>query len=155
MKKIVLLLSLAAILWGCTQKESDAPSVTKTIHWAEVHYSTQSGQEYQVFRESPHLEGLLNCLRQVKAHAGSARKPLDPTGSKIIVRLHYQDGSVKTYCIQSGRYYREMPNPWQPIREQDASRLQRYIERVHPPQLFQKGSLHSLHFPVLERKFSS
>lgn len=119
MKRMVFLLILPLLFWGCRAKE-DAP-VYRVVTGVEVRYAKADGTLTRSYEKPASIQSILTFLRILQPHG-----PVYPNkeqDSACAITLHYSTGEDSVYLLWGQEYLQKDNGDWETVNSARASLL--------------------------------
>ncbi len=119
MKKMVVLLLLPLVLWGCKGKAS-VPTY-RVVTEVQVRYEREDGILIRTYEKPASVQSVLTFLRILQPFG-----PVNPdtdTDSTCVITLHYSTGEDTVYLLKGQQYLQKDNGNWENVNTARASLL--------------------------------
>ncbi len=119
MKKMVILLLLPLVLWGCKAR-AEEPAY-RVVTGVEVRYEREDGILIRTYEKPASIRSILTFLRILQPFGPV--QPTEPQNSTCRITLHHSHGEDTVYLLQGQRYLQKDNGDWENVNASRASLL--------------------------------
>ena len=124
MKRMALLiLSVAMLLWGCTQIDRETAGRPKVVVSVTARYDSGEIRLERKYTQDEKMQAVLLYFRCLKVYAPLPSHPEETAGSNAQIRIDFSDGSSKVYRQFADQYLQVDGGQWHYIDPEQGQEL--------------------------------
>ena len=116
-KMMIMLLTVAALLCGCTQIDKETPGKPRVVERITASYHSDAIELRREYTDDKKMQAVLTYLRTLNPYGTVTEESEAAEYHDARITLHYSDSTTKIYRIYANQYLQINGDQWQNIKE--------------------------------------